>query len=227
MQSVPVETSLPAPARSSCSLPLRGNTPPIHQCIPAEDGNSDRTRYNKFGRRREFLTRERLDLLTDGNKPKYSRDAPLVLEQDELEQFCVPQSQETDVHGVPLLWAAHGRTSNLALGRHRLCQRQDQDSRTPGTQLQTEHHCRSVPINDELLEQLHVRKLTAKLPIVFHTRSSKPLTHLWEDTQNIFKKTDVPLEKRSPTLFAGDFLHHPLSGRMGAPRCYACDGTQG
>jgi hypothetical protein len=68
-----------------------------------------------------------------------------------------------------------------------------------------------------LLEQLHVRKLTAKLPIVFHTRSSKPLTHLWEDTQNIFKKTDVPLEKRSPTLFAGDFLHHPLPGRMGLP----------
>jgi site-specific recombinase XerD len=56
-----------------------------------------------------------------------------------------------------------------------------------------------------LLEQLHVRKLTAKLPIVFHTRSSKPLTHLWEDTQNIFKKTDVPLEKSHPHCLRATF----------------------
>ena len=171
-------------------------------------GNSDRTRYNKFGRLREFLTREGLDLLTDADKPKYSSDDPLVLEQDELEQFWAVCPHHKKLMYMVFLCCGL-RMSELqtlrwvdidfAKGKIKIQERPEYGFKPK------KHHCRSVPINDELLEQLHVRKLTAKFPLVFHTRSGKPFTHLWEDTQNIFRKTDVPLGKGHPHCFRATF----------------------
>lgn len=31
------------------------------------------------------------------------------------------------------------------------------------------HHCRSIPVDDDVLEQLRIRKLTSKFPLVFLT----------------------------------------------------------
>jgi len=40
---------------------------------------------------------------------------------------------------------------------------------------------------------------------VFHTKSGKPLTHLWDDTQAIFKKTDIDMIKAHPHCFRATF----------------------
>ena len=52
------------------------------------------------------------------------------------------------------------------------------------------HHCRDVPIADEELWALLMRKkMLSKSVLVFSTKSGKPLTHLWDDTQALFRKT--------------------------------------
>jgi len=62
--------------------------------------------------------------------------------------------------------------------------------------------------NQELRAQLMRRKMLSNSALVFHTKSGKPLTHLWEDTQAIFKKAKLDMSKAHPPLLESHVLHH-------------------
>jgi integrase len=148
-------------------------------------GNDDRTRANKFGRLKAYLTHQKLSLVTSKDKPDYAEEPPLALEDDELAQFW---------KGCP----DHKRvmyTVFLTCGL----------PRPEYNWIPKAHHCRSVGISDALLEELRSRKLVSKHRLVFHTKSGKPLTHLWEDTQAIFSRTAVSMSKAHPHCFRGTF----------------------
>ena len=92
------------------------------------------------------------------------------------------------------------------------------------------HHCRDIPIADpELWAQLMRRKmmLSRFSPLVFHTKSGKPQTHLWDDTQAIFKKTNVDMVKAHPHCFPANVLYNPVAPERADAGHHEHDGTQG
>ncbi|HXE07031.1 MAG TPA: site-specific integrase [Acidobacteriaceae bacterium] len=183
-------------------------------------GNADHTRANKFGRLKAFLIHEKFELLTSKDKPDFAEEAPLILEDDELAQFwkaCPPHKQV--MYTVFL-------TCGLRLGELQTLRWADIDFQKGLIRIQPrpeynwvpkKHHCRAVGVSDTLLEKLRVRKLTSHFPLIFHTRSGKKLTHLWEDTQAIFKKTKVSMAKAHPHAFRGTFCTSLFRSNMDFP----------
>jgi integrase/recombinase XerD len=173
-------------------------------------GNDDRTRFHKFLHLRQCLVRNKLnEHLTKKDAPKYTTKDPVAFEDDELSLFwtvCQPHKrllytlllccglrlQEiTTLRWADILWNE---------GALRIQPRPEWGF------IPKRHHCRDIPLQDELLEQLRVRKLLSKSPLVFCTKSGKPVRHLWDDCQVLFKKTKtVPLEKAHPHTFRATF----------------------
>jgi len=173
-----------------------------------KQGNADHTRANKFGRLKAFLAHENLSLVTSKDKPDYAEEAPLALEDDELAEFWKVCPDHKRVMYTVFL------TCGLRLGELQTLRWVDIDFAKGMLRIQPRpeynwipkaHHCRSVGISDALLEELRGRKLVSKHRLVFHTKSGKPLTHLWDDTQAIFSRTTVSMSKAHPHCFRGTF----------------------
>lgn len=184
-----------------------------------EQGNSHRTRFNKFLHLRQWLNWNRLtDVLTSKDAPKYTQDDPVAFEDDELELFwkhcpahkrlrfnlylcCGPRLGEMQT----LRW------TDILFGTGMM---KIQDRPEYGYYAK-KHHFREIPIKCELLEELRDLKARSKCPLVFPTRSGRPLTHAWEEVQAICKKAAIAREKAHRHTFRATFCTTLL--RQGIP----------
>lgn len=140
-------------------------------------GNSNRTRWNKYGRLKEFLTREKMELLTSKDAPKYAEEDPLGLEADELEKFWKVCPEKKRLMYEVFLYCG------LRMGELQTLRWVDIDfqggfirivERPEWAWKPKKYHFRLVPVSDGLLEQLRQRQLTSKYALVFHTRTGNP-----------------------------------------------------
>lgn len=194
-----------------------------------KQGNEDRTRFNKFLHLRQFLAFHKIDLLTLADKPKYTTDDPVALDDNELELFwkvcpghkkamymvlleCGLRKQEIQT----LRWV------DLIAGKEPHIKIQERPEWKFVPKL---HHCRDVPIGDEELWALLMRKkMLSKSVLVFHTKSGKPLTHLWDDTQALFKKTGVDMAKAHPHCFRATYCTTLMRQNVALPDIMALMG---
>jgi integrase len=168
-----------------------------------KQGNSDRTRFNKFLHLRQCLQFHGISLVTTKDAPKYEEPVPLALDDEELEVFWnyCPAHRRLQ---YTLLLSTGLRKAEIQTLRwvdliggkepHIRIQSRQEWEYTP-----KRHHCRDVPIADEeLWAQLMRRKMLSKSKLVFTTNTGKPLTHLWEDTQRIFRNAGLDMAKAHP-----------------------------
>jgi integrase len=172
-------------------------------------GNEDRTRFNKFLHLRQWLQFHGIKtLLTTKDAPPYEVADPVALEDEELEVFW----KYCPIHKrllYTVLLCAGLRLQEIQTLRwvdiiwREKCiriQKRPEWEYTP-----KKHHMRDIQLSDDLLQALRDAKLLAKFPLVFHTRSGRPLTHLWDDTQALFRKAKLPMEKGHPHCFRATF----------------------
>lgn len=178
-----------------------------------KQGNDDRTRFNKFLHLRQFLKFKGINsLLTTKDSPPYHLKDPVALEDEDLALFwrvCTGHKKLLYTVllqcGLRLQEIQTLRWADLIGGNEPHIKIQP---RPEWNYVPKRHHCREIPIADpELWAQLMSRKmlLSRFSPLVFHTKSGKPLTHLWDDTQAIFKKTDIDMIKAHPHCFRATF----------------------
>lgn len=175
-----------------------------------KQGNEGRTRFNKFLHLRQFLTFHKLELLTTADAPPYTTDDPIALEDEELELFwkVVPPHKKAMYMmllecGLRKQEIQTLRWVDLIGGNEPHIKIQE---RPEWKYIPKLHHCRDVPIADEELWALLMRKkMLSKSVLVFSTKSGKPLTHLWDDTQALFRKTGVDMAKAHPHCFRATF----------------------
>jgi integrase len=185
-----------------------------------KQGNDDRTRFNKFLHLRQFLHHNRLsDLLTKKDAPSYSVKDPLAFEDDELSLFwkvCQPYKRLMYkvflCCGLRLQEIMTLRWEDIVWneGVVRI------QPRPEWKYIPKRHHCRDIPLQDDLLTELRERKRTSGCPLVFSTKSGRPIKHHWDDCQTLFMKTKVvPMEKAHPHTFRATFCTTLL--RQGVP----------
>lgn len=194
-----------------------------------KQGNGGRTRFNKALHLKQWLKFHKLDLLTSADMPDYTTDDPVALEDDELDLFwqacpghkrllytvllqCGLRKQEIQT----LRWVdiVGGNEPHIKI------QERPEYGYVPKL-----HHCRKVPLADpKLYAALMDWKLVSKGPLVFHTKSGKPLTHLWEDTQAIFRKAGVDMEKGHPHCFRATYCTTLLRNNVPIPDIMAVMG---
>jgi integrase len=187
-------------------------------------GNGDRTRFNKYLHLRQWLKFHKLEHLTTADRPKYEDPEPVALEDEELEIFWqhVPPGKRL-IYTVLLCCGLRKaeiqtlRWVDLVGGNkpHIKIQSRPEYDYHP-----KKHHCRDVPIgDDELWAQLMRLKMLHgdKSPLVFHTASGKPLTHLWEDTQRIFRRAKLDMSKAHPHCWRATYCTTLLRQKVDVP----------
>lgn len=185
-----------------------------------KQGNDDRTRFNKYLHLRQFLQWHKLEEhLTRKDAPSYSVKDPLAFEDDELSLFWkVCQPYKRLLYSV-LLCCGLRLQEIMTLRWVDIIWNEGVIRIQPRPEwgyVPKKHHCRDIPLQDDLLKELRERKLTSKSPLVFSTKSGRPLKHHWDDCQVLFKKTrTVPLEKAHPHTFRATFCTTLL--RQGVP----------
>ena len=160
-----------------------------------EQGNGDRTRFNKFLHLRQFLVRSgTTDMLTTVDAPKYCQGDPLCFEDDEVKGFfeqCPPKHRLL----FTVLLCCGLRFQEVLTLRW-----VDIDWQTGLVKVQPrpeykfkpkKHHVRDVPIPDALLAELKARKESSKSPLVFVTRTGSPRTHMLEDCKEICTRAKI------------------------------------
>jgi integrase len=173
-------------------------------------GNGDRTRCNKFLHLKMFLTWAGLrELVASADKPKYSSEDPIAIEDHELTRFwqvcpnykkllyrllleCGLRKQEIQT----LRWIdiVGGEEPHVQIR-----------PRPEYNYIPKAHHCRDIGIKDELYAELMHRKMVSKHPLVFCTRSGRPLKHFWDDVQAIFKRAGLDMRKAHIHAFRSTF----------------------
>jgi hypothetical protein len=142
-----------------------------------KQGNSNRTRYNKYLHLRQFLVEyaKLPDHLTSNDAPDYEIQDPIAIEDDELAIFwkhCPPHKRL--LYTLLLICGLRkGEIQTLRwadiLWTEELIRIQ---ARPEYNYFPKKHHCRDLPIYDpEIMEELRRRKAASKSPLVFHTKS--------------------------------------------------------
>ncbi len=155
-----------------------------------EQGNGDRTRFNKFLHLRQFLIKSGItDLLTTADSPKYCQGDPVCFEDDELKAFFEHCPAKHRLLFTVLLYCGLRFKEALTL------RWVDIDWQTGLVKVQPrpeykfrpkEHHVRDVPIPDALILELKASKQHSfSSPLVFVTRTGLPRTHMLEDCKHI------------------------------------------
>jgi integrase len=187
-------------------------------------GNGDRTRYNKYLHLRQWLHFNNLDFLTTSDKPAYEDPDPIALDDEELEKFwkaCPPHKRlmytvllccglrKAEIQTLRWVDLVGGNEPHIRI-----------QSRPEWNYIPKRHHCRNVPVADQdLWDKLMRWKMVqgSKSPLVFHTASGKPLTHLWEDTQRIFRNASLDMEKAHPHCFRATYCTTMLRQGVALP----------
>jgi integrase len=174
-----------------------------------EQGNEDRTRFNKFLHLRQFLQKSGItDLLTTLDAPKYCQDDPVCFEDDELALFfehCPPKHRLLFTlllysgfrfkEALTLRWADIEWQTGLVKVRPR-----------PEYKFKPKkHHIREVPVPDGLLSELKSAKERSSSPLVFVTRSGRPRTHMLEDCKAICERAKIAQEKSHLHVFRATY----------------------
>lgn len=196
-----------------------------------KQGNDDRTRFNKFLHLRQFLKFHKLDLLTTKDAPPYDVKDPVALEDEELSLFWKTcPSHKQLLYKVLLVCGLRKQEIETLRWQDIIGGTEPHIKIQPRPEwkfIPKKHHCREVPIADPELWALLMRQkmLTgSKTQLVFHTKTGKPLTHLWDDTQRLFKKANLDMAKAHPHCFRATYCTTLLRQNIPMPDIMAMMG---
>ena len=164
-----------------------------------EQGNGDRTRFNKFLHLRQFLNKSAIpDLLATADAPKYCQDDPVCFEDDEMAAFFAHCPAQHRLLFTVLLYCGLRFKEALSLrwvdidwqtGLVRIRPRPEYEFKPK------KHHVRDVPIPDALLRELKASEENSSSPLIFVTRTGRPRTHMLEDCKDICTHAKIAEEK--------------------------------
>jgi integrase len=163
-----------------------------------EQGNGDRTRWNKFLHLRQFLTEYDHNVFRKGDAPKYGRRDPESYTDGQVSAFfakCDPVQLVlfSVLHSCGLRF---GEVLTLRWKDINLTERFVHiDERPEYDWKPKKWHIRDIPISQELAATLQSRKLLSKYPLVFHTRSGKPIRQMLEMCKRIACRAGIPREE--------------------------------
>jgi integrase len=164
-----------------------------------EQGNGDRTRFNKFLHLRQFMNKSGIpELLGTADAPKYCQDDPLCFEDDEMSGFFAQCPTHHRLLFTVLLYCGLRFKEALTLrwvdidwqtGLVRIRPRDEYEFKPK------KHHVRDVPVPDDLLGELKAHKERSSSPLIFVTRTGRPRAHMLEDCKAICIRAKIAEEK--------------------------------
>ena len=161
-------------------------------------GNSDRTRANKFLHLRQFLAEHQHDVLRVSDCPKYGERDPEVYTDAEISRFfskCDPE-QHTLFSVFYSCGFRLGEVQTLRWADINLVERFIHiDERPEYGWKPKKWHIRDVPISEELAAQLSNLKAMSKYSLVFHTSTGGQIFHLLDVCKRIAVRAGIPREQ--------------------------------
>jgi integrase/recombinase XerD len=163
-----------------------------------EQGNSDRTRWNKFLHLRQFLSEYNLNVFRKGDAPKYGRRDPEAYTDEQVSGFfskCDPVQHVL----FSVLYSCGLRLGEVQTLRWSDINLKERfihiDERPEYGWKPKKWHVRDIPISQELAASLLRLKENSKCPLVFHTRTGKPIYQMLEMCKRIARRAGIPREE--------------------------------
>lgn len=159
--------------------------------------NGDRTRWNKFLHLRQFLSEYKHDVFMKGDAPKYGRRDPEAYTDDEVAAFLLKCDPVQHVL-FSVLYTCGLRLGEVLTLRWRDINFKERfvhiDERPEYNWKPKKWHIRDIPISQELATELLKLKENAIYPLVFHTRTGKPIYQMLEMCKRIARRAGIPRE---------------------------------
>lgn len=163
-----------------------------------EQGNSDRTRWNKFLHLRQFLSEYNHNIFRKGDAPKYGRRDPEAYTDEQVAAFfskCDPVQHAL----FSVLYSCGLRLGEVQTLRWRDINLTERfihiDERQEYGWKPKKWHVRDIPISQELTAELLKLKENAKYPLVFQTRNGKPTYQMLEMCKRVAARAGIPREE--------------------------------
>jgi len=163
-----------------------------------EQGNGDRTRWNKFLHLRQFLSEYDHNVFKKGDAPRYGRRDPEAYTDEQVGAFfskCDP-FQFVLFSVLYFCGLRFGEVRTLPWRHVNLKERFIHvDERPEYNWKPKKWHVRDIPFPPELAADLLAMKKNANCPLVFHTRSGKPIYQMLEMCKRIAARAGIPREE--------------------------------
>jgi integrase len=163
-----------------------------------EQGNGDRTRWNKFLHLRQFLSEYDHNVFKKGDAPKYGRRDPEAYTDEQVSRFfskCDPVQHVL----FSVLYSCGLRLGEAQTLRWRDINLKERfihiDERPEYGWKPKKWHVRDIPISQELAASLLRLKENSVCPLVFHTRTGKPIYQMLEMCKRIALRAGIPREE--------------------------------
>jgi len=157
--------------------------------------NSDRTRWNKFLHLRQFLSEYKHNVFMAGDGPKYGRRDPEAYTDEEVAAFF-PKCDPVQHVLFSVLYSCGLRLGEVLTLRWRDINFKERfihiDERPEYGWKPKKWHVRDIPISQELAAELLKLKENAIYPLVFHTRTGKPIYQMLEMCKRIARRAGIP-----------------------------------
>lgn len=160
--------------------------------------NGDRTRWNKFLHLRQFLSEHDHNVFQKGDAPKYGRRDPEAYADEQVTAFfsrCNP-FQFVLFSVLYFCGLRFGETVTLRWGDINFAERFIHvDERPEYYWKPKKWHVRDIPIPSELAADLLRLKQTAKYPLVFPTKSGRPIYKMLDICKRIAERAGMKREE--------------------------------
>jgi integrase len=161
-------------------------------------GNGDRTRWNKFLHLRQFLSEHNHNVFTAGDAPKYGQRNPEVYTDEQVSRFfskCDPVQHVL----FSVLYSCGLRLGEVQTLRWSDVNLKERfihiDERPEYGWKPKKWHVRDIPISQELAASLLKLRENSKCPLLFHTRTGKPIHQMLEMCKRIARRAGIPREE--------------------------------
>jgi integrase len=163
-----------------------------------EQGNGDRTRWNKFLHLRQFLSEYDHNVFKKGDAPKYGRRDPEAYSDEQVAAFFSKCNKEQFAL-FSILYFCGLRLGEVQTLRWRDINLKERfihiDERPEYAWKPKKWHVRDIPFPPELAADLLKMKEYAKHELVFHTRSGKPIYQMLEMCKRIAARAGMLREE--------------------------------
>jgi len=163
-----------------------------------EQGNGDRTRWNKFLHLRQFLSEYDNNVFKKGDAPKYGRRDPEAYTDEQVATFFSKCNREQFAL-FSVLYFCGLRLGEVQTLRWRDINLKERfihiDERPEYNWKPKKWHVRDIPFPPELAVDLLKMKNNAQHHLVFHTRSGKPIYQMLEMCKRIAVRAGIQREE--------------------------------
>jgi integrase len=195
-----------------------------------EQGNSDRTRWNKFLHLRQFFSEYKHNVFMKGDAPKYGRRDPEAYTDEQIAAYF------SKCDTVQFVLFSVFYSCGLRLGEVQTLRWSDVnlkerfihiDERPEYGWKPKKWHVRDIPISQELTTNLLKLKENSQCPLVFHTRSGKPIYQMLEMCKRIAVRAGIPREEAWLHKWRATFCVELLREGVDLPSIQAMMGHKG